>query len=333
MTSGKIDFVVTWVNGNDPDWIKEKDKYSTPGKKDNSESDNRFRDWNLMRYWFRGVEKYAPWVNNIYFVTCGHYPEWLNLDCPKLKMVSHSEYIPTELLPTFNSNTIELFLNRIKDLSEQFVLFNDDTFVISPTKPEDFFVDGMPCESAVLGIISSQNVNDVFPHIMINNSAVLNKHFVKKKVLKKQRNKFITIKYGREVIKNILLSPFVYFAQFWDYHLPSSHLKSVYDEVWNVEPEVLWNGAKSRFRSVYDVNHWLIKAWYMCKGNFIPRNPKWGKKYELGTDKGVYDYITKHKGKVVCLNDSDEKLDFDKYQILLSEAFEKILPEKSMFEK
>ena len=45
-----IDFVVLWVDGNDPDWKKEKAKYQ--GKTlDDSNSENRFRDWGLMPYW------------------------------------------------------------------------------------------------------------------------------------------------------------------------------------------------------------------------------------------------------------------------------------------
>ena len=54
-----IDFVITWVDGDDPKWKKEKEQYS---KKNDSK---RFRDWDNLQYWFRAVEKYAPWVINI----------------------------------------------------------------------------------------------------------------------------------------------------------------------------------------------------------------------------------------------------------------------------
>jgi hypothetical protein len=286
-----------------------------------------------MRYWFRGVEKYAPWVNNIYLVTCGHYPEWLNTDNPKLKLVKHTDYIPKELLPTFNSNTIEMNFHRIEGLSEQFVLFNDDLFLISDTVPEDFFVDGKPCESAILGVISSQSISDVFPHIVLNNCAIINKHFDKKKVIREHRDKFFSLKYGKDVVRTISMLPFVYFSWFYDSHLPASHLKSVLEEVWKAEPEALYNGTKSRFRSINDVNHWLVKAWYICKGQFVPRGLKWGRKFELGVDTGECDYIVNHKGKVICLNDSSDKIDFEKEQRSLKEAFEKILSEKSRFEK
>ena len=72
----EIDFVITWVDGNDPAWIAERKKYNS---KSGDKSDTRFRDWELLKYWFRGVEKYAPWVRKIHFVTWGHYPSWLNV--------------------------------------------------------------------------------------------------------------------------------------------------------------------------------------------------------------------------------------------------------------
>ena len=113
-----IDIVVTWVDGSDPEWLKERARYSgTPVEL----SDVRFRDWGLMRYWFRGIEKYAPWVRKIHFVTWGHLPDWLDTTNPKLHIVKHTDFIPAEYLPTFNSHTIELNLHRIEGLAEQFI--------------------------------------------------------------------------------------------------------------------------------------------------------------------------------------------------------------------
>ena len=116
-----IDFVLLWVDDSDPEWKKLKDSYSgrTDYMVDNR--DARYRDWDTLKYWFRGVEKFAPWVNKIYFVTCGHVPEWLNLKADKLVHIKHADYIPEEYLPTFSSHTIELNLNRIGELSEHFV--------------------------------------------------------------------------------------------------------------------------------------------------------------------------------------------------------------------
>lgn len=41
-----IDFVVLWVDGNDPEWRAEKAKYQG-AVTDDSNSVNRFRDWGL----------------------------------------------------------------------------------------------------------------------------------------------------------------------------------------------------------------------------------------------------------------------------------------------
>ena len=73
-----IDFVVTWVDGADPKWLKKRNIFEDGNMDDKSET--RFRDYNLFNYWFRAVEKYAPWVNKIYLVTDNQIPEWLNVD-------------------------------------------------------------------------------------------------------------------------------------------------------------------------------------------------------------------------------------------------------------
>lgn len=125
----KIDFVLPWVDGSDSAWIKQRNEYL--GIKNDQTQDSRFRDWENLQYWFRGVEKFAPWVNHIYFVTWGHIPSWLNTDHPKLTVVKHEDYIPKQYLPTFSSHPIELNMHRIRGLSEQFVYFNDDTFIIN----------------------------------------------------------------------------------------------------------------------------------------------------------------------------------------------------------
>ena len=93
MSDEKIDFVIAWVDGNDKEWLAEKAKYS-PSSMADSATPVRFRDWDNLQYWFRGVEKYAPWVNKIHFITWGHLPKWLDTNNPKLHIVNHRDYIP-----------------------------------------------------------------------------------------------------------------------------------------------------------------------------------------------------------------------------------------------
>ncbi len=89
-----IDFVIIWVDGSDVSWQKEKASFSGEDKRP-----SKYRDWGLLRYWFRGVETFAPWVNRVHFVTCGHLPEWLNTEHPKLHVVKHADFIPGNIFP------------------------------------------------------------------------------------------------------------------------------------------------------------------------------------------------------------------------------------------
>ena len=66
-----IDFVVLWLDDSDPEWQKSKEKYDKTNKDIDDCGRERYRDWDIFRYWFRSVEMYAPWVNKVYLVTCG----------------------------------------------------------------------------------------------------------------------------------------------------------------------------------------------------------------------------------------------------------------------
>lgn len=331
--SEKIDFVITWVDGNDPEWLAEKEQYS-PSKSNNSASSNRFRDWDLMRYWFRGVEKYAPWVNQVYFVTWGHYPEWLNLEHPKLKLVKHSDFIPDQYRPTFNTNTIELNVHRIESLEEQFVMFNDDIFLLRETKPEDFFRNGEPCGAVLMDSIVSTDVKDVFPHMMLNNAALINYYFDKKEVLKRCRKQFFSLKYSpKELIRNLLMIPNVYFSGFRGRHVTQTHYKSTFSKIWEKEPKLLDSVCNNRFRTVQDITSWLMSTWNACEGHLIPTSHKWGAHYELGVDdEAIYRAIREQTCTCVCLNDSSSGIDFEVTRQKLQQAFEAVLPEKCSYE-
>lgn len=330
----KIDFVMIWVDGNDRKWQEQKNKYS-----DNPDAErnniNRYRDWELLKYWFRGVEKFAPWVNNVYFITCGHYPEWLNLEHPKLKFLKHEDYIPKEYLPTFNCNPIELNFHRIEELSENFVYFNDDTFLTKSVSCEDFFRNNKPRYVAGCDILNSKDDNDQFIHILVNDLAIINSSFNKKKSMRENFFKWFSFEYGISMcMKTLFLMPFKYFPNFVDLHISSPLKKSTIKELWEKEGEILIKTSKNKFRSLEDVNQYLFKWYDIARGNFEPFNPKIGK-YFSGVSDGfekICDAIEKQKYKMICFSD-DLEIDFENAKKQVSDAFEKILPEKSAFEK
>jgi hypothetical protein len=324
---GEIDFVVLWVDGNDEEWLKDKKIY-----RDNQNEVNRWRNWELMHFWFRGVERFAPWVRKVHFITCGHYPKWLNLNYPKLNFVKHSDYISKEYLPTFNSNVIELNVHKIESLAEKFVLFNDDMFIIRDTKEEDFFKNNLPCDQAILGCIQPA---DSFEHTTVNNFCIINKHFHKNEIIKNNIFKWFNFSYGIKNFQTLLLLPWSKFSGMNDSHLPISHTKHIFEEVWKVEPSALEQISKRKFRDNESISHWLFRYWRIMKGEFQPQK-RLGKKFEISNDKinnrEIYDYIKSQENKIICINDSIPDVEFELRKKELKDAFELILPNKSKFE-
>jgi hypothetical protein len=323
-----IDFVQLWVDGNDKNWLAEKSRFSN---NDCNNSAVRYRDWDNLQYWFRGIEKFAPWVRKVHLITCGHYPEWLNLNHPKLNFVKHSDYIPQDYLPTFNSNTIELNLHRLESLAEKFVLFNDDMFIINEVTKSVFFKADLPYDQAIMNCIPP---TDPFNYIDFNNMFIINKYFKKKNILKNNLFKWHNPIYGMLGIKNILMLPWNNFAGMHNPHLPIPYLKKNFQEVWDIENQLLDKASQNRFRSKEDVSHWLFRYWRIMKGEFYPSRI-FGKTLYLSdnakNNASIYNIIKKQKFRMVCVNDS-ENIDFDMEKQRLKNALEHILPEKSNYE-
>lgn len=143
-TQLKIDVVYTWVDGTDPQWLKKKAVAAgladVASFTERAQHDARFADHDELRYSLRSLEQFAPWVNNIWIVTAGQTPSWLNTDNPKVHVVDHKDIWPDESgLPNFNSHAIEACLHRIPGLSEHFLYLNDDMLLGRPVPSELFF--------------------------------------------------------------------------------------------------------------------------------------------------------------------------------------------------
>ena len=332
----KIDFVIPWVDGEDPEWQLDRREYETEHSLIYSDSRPvRYRDMDTLKYWFRTVEKYAPWVNKIHLITCGHIPEWLNTNNPKLNVVFHKDFIPAEYLPTFSANTIELNLHRIKELSDEFVFFNDDVFLINPVRPSDFFVGGKPCDSAILSPAIMEDAYNM-GCIKLNNMAIINSYYDKNEVLTRNKKQWFNVKYEfKHQIKNFLLLPWDKFSSFYEFHICHSFLKDTFEEVWDKEYESLHETCKHRFRNLkLDNNQWLMRDWQLASGCFEPRSTKFGKLYMLDVDSSIKTMIFDKKTSVVCLNDNSHLTDdeFESVKKRLVRCFKHKCPNKSSFE-
>lgn len=351
MDKSQIDIVLPWVDSNDSYWQNEINKYSK-----NKIDFFQYRDWDNLEYLFRGIDKFMPWVDKIFFITFGHLPLWLNKNHPKLVIVEHKNFIPKEHLPIFNSHAIEVNLHNIKGLKEKFIYFNDDTFVLKDMKIEDFFKNNLPVDFLKLSLPHE----GVIRHILSNNMDLINKNFNRhtykysqKRIIYKYFRNFFNFDYGlKTIIHSFYLSRFDRFLGFEDSHQPQPFLKSTFKKVWDKEKEYLTNVSKSRFRSCNDINQYFFRYWQLLEGNFVQvdyKKLKAARKYKnIKFQKDAYDIVEDLKSgryELYCINDGfindggrfyrkDDvsQEEFLESKNLIIEALRKIFPDKSSFE-
>lgn len=328
----EIDFVLLWVDGNDPAWREAFLRARTAAGRDADLSAIRFRDWQTLPYWFRAVERFAPWVRRIHLITWGHLPAWLDTSHPKLHIVRHEEYLPAEYLPSFNSNTLELNIARIEGLADRFVLFNDDTFLTRPCRPEDFFSrEGLPRDMARLSLVQASSVG----HIIYNDLALINALHPRRE-LTRRLAKWFSPRYGAgNLLKTLTLLPWSFYPGFCDPHLPQPYLKRQFLRAWELWGKELDASCRHTFREPTDHSHRLIRYDMLCRGEFSPRSLRDGRLLNLTDEamEAVCRDIEEARWRLVCLNDSEEIADFDRQCERLKRAFDRLLPAPSSYER
>ncbi len=323
----KIDIVILWVDGNDEKWLEEKNKYM---QIKGDSGINRFRDCDNLQYLFRGIEKYASWVNNVFFITWGHLPKWLNKDNPKLKIIKHEDFIPKEYLPTFNSNVIETNIHRIENLSSKFILFNDDLFILRKLIPQDFFENNLPKDMYIeyLKKNSSRRHN-----VLRNNySNIIKKYFNKKEYVKKHFFKIFNLRYGFKNFETLKMLKYKEFKDIYTQHLTQPFIKDTFYEVWNKESERLDEACHNKFRADSDIGYAICRYWQILSGKFVPTK-RIGKYYIMKNDnKKLIKAIRSRKYKIICINDAKTDIDFEKAKQEINNALSEVFKEKSTFE-
>ena len=328
-----IDIVITWVDNNDPQWIKEYEHYS--GKKVDGV---RFEDTGTLKYIFRGIEKFMPWVRKVHFVTYGHYPKWLNLKHPKLNMVKHSDIFPnTDVLPVFNSFAIEMNFHRIDGLSEQFIYFNDDMFVLKKLTKEHFFIQGLPNDFYV---VQSLFHDELFSHVLHSDMQVINKEIQKNSSFKKQLSRVLTLKFGwKAFIRSVSLLIFGKQIPLFElYHHPQAHLKSNFIEVERSYPEIIEKTRTYRFRTCASTSQYLFRFWGLIKGKYNPK--KYADAYYIGVNNLDVFAETLAKLKIrgnpsfVCFNEESAfpTDQYESYKNIIIQYLDEILAKKSTWE-
>lgn len=340
----KIDIVIPWVDDQDPVWRRDRNKYLDSFKDERNTINKFFRDWGTLLYVFRGIEKFMPWVNKVHLLTYGHVPKWLNVNADKLNIVKHEDFfLNPSNLPIFNANAIEVNFLGIKDLSEKFIYFNDDTLVLNYTSIERFFRNGKPLDFIIQeiprrGILYRKLIsNDTYVDLLINDVRLINEKFSKKELLKKSPELFYNERYNwNSKLQNYIFNIFPHYYYFRNYHFQQPYLKSNIEETYSLYKREMDLTSQSRFRTRHDVNQYLYRYVRLAKGEFEPYEPDDTYCMVLKS----YKAFLKNKHKInevrfFCPNDSVNisEEDYIKTKKELTDILNSILPEKSSFEK
>ena len=125
------------------------------------------------------------------------------------------------------------------------------------------------------------------------------------------------------------------FSGFENHHLASAYLKNTLVESWETHFDILDRTCSNRFRSPYDVNQYIFAFRQLVNGDFSPANSdSRGKHMRICQDNHhIIDVLKNEKIKMICINDTEESIDFETASNQLVSAFEEKFPDKSDFEK
>lgn len=169
-----IDVVYTWVNGSDPINIENRIKRGKKFKnakevKSSTETSQRYRDLETLKYSLRSIKQFAPFVNNIWIITANQIPTWFNTSYEgNIEFIFHEElFLNNDDLPTFNSNAIEANLHSIPSrVADCFLFLNDDILFGNDVVAEDFF-DGDKIAVYPESWTAPSNLTEIW-HLTIN---------------------------------------------------------------------------------------------------------------------------------------------------------------------
>lgn len=233
-----IDAVITWVDGDDPVHRAKRESYITD-KNENQHIDvageTRYRQVGEIAYCVASINRYAPWIRKIFIVTDNQSPDikdFMDRNFPDkqipIEIVDHKVIFKgyEQYLPTFNSISIVNMLYRIPELSEHFICFNDDLFLMRFVQPSDFYRNGIPIANGYWHLTWTARLLRLFRRKKKGHRSVKFRDFMMRaaQVLKSQR--FIRM-----------------------VHTPHPLRRSVFDQIYHEQPHLLEANIAHRFRN------------------------------------------------------------------------------------
>lgn len=306
----KVDLVYLWVDDKDSLWQEKRAKSANINALKESTDECRFKNNDELKYSLRSAEKFAPWINKIFIVTDNQVPSWLNTNCEKIRIVDHSEIIPKDKLPIFNSCVIENRIPFIEDLSEYFLLANDDTFFWGNVE-ENFFFD---------------KEKTIF------------------RVGKRIRNKKYRHLYGHSVFKayQMIKNKFGISVPYFPHHNIDIYEKSVFLDCIKEFQADFDETLNHKFRTFEDVQRVIVSYYAIAKNRAIIKeteiNPLlkiFGKKNleseYFALKKSNLSKIKNSEAKLLCINDNRKTTNIDREMMV--KILEEKFPQPSQFER
>ena len=238
-----IDAVITWVDGNDVNWQQRINPYLEKKIDWSNKKDTvRYQSINEIDYCIRSIIKFAPFIRNIFVVTDNQVPETFESlkELGKkhdvhLRIVDHKELFKgfEHYLPVFNARSIGPLFYKIEGLSEHFLFFNDDFFLMKKTERTDFFENGHP---VIRGGWANFYEDRLGRKIYLKLTSLFN---LKARVVKAGTKK--AQQTGAKILG---------FKKYFKlHHTPMALRKSTLELFFTDNPEILENNIKYRFRN------------------------------------------------------------------------------------
>ena len=308
-----IDLVYLWVDGNNPEWLARRAAF-LDAKTDNSLTNSRsYLNNDELKYSLRSVERYAPWIRNIFILSDNQKPKWLDISNPKIKIIDQNDILPNKSLPCFNSNVLEHFLYKIPNLSEHFLLSNDDMFLNRTVLPNTFFAA------------------DGFPIIRLNRKPFRRfRWFLREQILKKPHKLYSKALFNAaELVKN----KFGVFYNGLPHHNIDSYLKSdclrVSEQIFKDEIDQM---KMNHVRSSNDIQRVIYSYVALAekRGHLQHVSSKDSLHVHIQKERH-YERLEKINPTFFCMNDTEYADDNDRMK--LKEWLNNRFPKKSQFEK
>ena len=299
MVNFDIDLVVPFVDNNESVWRKTFYDYC----KKNKEYDRmgsiegpRFDNPGLFEYCLKGVDKFMPWIRNIYLIVSNieQVPDYINKE--KTIIVLHKDIIPEKYLPTFNSSMFEMFIANIEGLSEHFIYINDDMYALAQLSKEDFFTD----DGKIKMNFSKKDIrnnDNMFRRVCLNDFQHLSK------ALKYECNEYMYLKPSHS------MTPMI-----------KSHCLDCLDKI----KEYVYASIHA-FRTATDHNQYIYSDYEWLTNNSCESDIKFTYTSLKNNAEDIVNKITSGKYQVICINDTElenrSRLQID----YIKNAFNKIL--------